>query len=819
MLEAASHFIGKDGFNWWIGQVENDGSDPKDPDDKNRVKVRIIGYHSPDKKVLPTKDLPWASIVLPATYPAATGAGSVHQLFKNSWVVGFFMDGESAQVPIVMGSIGDQNGEGYFKDGESERSKQGLGYTQEKIVAPGKKPPEERTNKEGSVPGGSKEKDQTDAQKAADKKKCVTVHVGNGKCGSESDVKVQGVLAEFMKFARGIEKNEVDKFIDKNTGKVVDLAKNVENFAGRIQNKLGGLLANIKGVVYQEVQNFINEQLDKIKIPDPELFKPVKDQFKQLGKLIKCLFKQIVDELKNFIKNILLNLLEQALDAVLCLVQDIIGQIMGAVMGLIQQALGILSGVLGAISKAKGLIQGLLNNILQLIDMFCGGDLSCALGLSTFQTCQGADESQQTKAAKAAQQYKKPPGKDIAVTGKDGKLNGKGFVAATKTDENGNAIQGAYNGNTGAFVPRTTEGTPQEKAAADKKYQQETGIDPNKKEQGFWESANSALDKGLDFLTIKDRNGNVPMMALNCSSENFFKKPCFPKLVFDSLEGSTPVKALPIIDNIGSIVGVFMKNRGSDLAVSPKVDALSTCNESEGTGARFFSTVTDGQLNISVENPGIGYGFDPDTTYCVREQVTALISSDKLLGFVEEGDLLFEVKKADGTVSELQPEVLQVVEFNTDGSGLMKIATIDPDYVIEPKTIVRTKDGVEVELNPSNLKLELVIPANATALWAGCPDLIPILESIDIIGVGKNYTNPELVVEDDVVGTVKTSGERLITVTVTKPTIGFVTPEIKDPTGEGAIIAPVYNFVGPKEAKRILERIEYIDCVGHPGLN
>ncbi len=28
-LESAAHAIGKDGFNWWIGQVENDGSDPE----------------------------------------------------------------------------------------------------------------------------------------------------------------------------------------------------------------------------------------------------------------------------------------------------------------------------------------------------------------------------------------------------------------------------------------------------------------------------------------------------------------------------------------------------------------------------------------------------------------------------------------------------------------------------------------------------------------------------------------------------------------------------------------------------------------------
>ena len=64
-LESVAHAIGKDGFNWWIGQVENDGSDPEndgeeslDYDYTGKVKVRIVGYHNPDKEVLPTRDLP-----------------------------------------------------------------------------------------------------------------------------------------------------------------------------------------------------------------------------------------------------------------------------------------------------------------------------------------------------------------------------------------------------------------------------------------------------------------------------------------------------------------------------------------------------------------------------------------------------------------------------------------------------------------------------------------------------------------------------------------------------------------------------------------
>ena len=46
MLESTANFIGKDGFNWWVGQVENTGAGtedfPNDRDETNKVKVRIL---------------------------------------------------------------------------------------------------------------------------------------------------------------------------------------------------------------------------------------------------------------------------------------------------------------------------------------------------------------------------------------------------------------------------------------------------------------------------------------------------------------------------------------------------------------------------------------------------------------------------------------------------------------------------------------------------------------------------------------------------------------------------------------------------------
>ena len=93
----------KQSFNWWVGVVE----DRNDTEKLGRVRVRILGYHSDNRSILPTEDLPWAMIMQPSTSAAISGIGSAPVgLMTGSWVVGFFLDGDDMQQPIVMGSLG-----------------------------------------------------------------------------------------------------------------------------------------------------------------------------------------------------------------------------------------------------------------------------------------------------------------------------------------------------------------------------------------------------------------------------------------------------------------------------------------------------------------------------------------------------------------------------------------------------------------------------------------------------------------------------------------------------------------------------------------
>ena len=91
-----NNFIGKDGFNWWVGVVEN----RMDPLKLGRCQVRIFGHHTENKQLLPTSDLPWAQASLPTNSSQLFSAPK-----EGEYVTGFFVDGDSSQAPIMTGVL------------------------------------------------------------------------------------------------------------------------------------------------------------------------------------------------------------------------------------------------------------------------------------------------------------------------------------------------------------------------------------------------------------------------------------------------------------------------------------------------------------------------------------------------------------------------------------------------------------------------------------------------------------------------------------------------------------------------------------------
>ena len=96
-----SDFMGQEGFVWFVGVVE----DRDDPERLGRVRVRCLGYHTENKTLIETEDLPWANVMGPTDTPSMNGLGHTPPfIVEGSWVLGFFRDVEQQQ-PIILGTL------------------------------------------------------------------------------------------------------------------------------------------------------------------------------------------------------------------------------------------------------------------------------------------------------------------------------------------------------------------------------------------------------------------------------------------------------------------------------------------------------------------------------------------------------------------------------------------------------------------------------------------------------------------------------------------------------------------------------------------
>lgn len=94
--------LGAEGFNWFIGVVEN----RDDPLMLGRVKVRIHNLHSENQSKTSTEELPWAIPMIPFTDANLDKVGrSPTGIQVGTTVVGFFLDGKDANNPVIMGTF------------------------------------------------------------------------------------------------------------------------------------------------------------------------------------------------------------------------------------------------------------------------------------------------------------------------------------------------------------------------------------------------------------------------------------------------------------------------------------------------------------------------------------------------------------------------------------------------------------------------------------------------------------------------------------------------------------------------------------------
>ena len=120
-----TNFLGKDGFRWWIGQVAPEAAQGNQINQIGstwgcRMKVRIYGYHPADTTELADEDLPWAQVLL----SSQGGSGKANRarsirISPGDTVMGFFLDGDDAQLPVILGIFANT---GYYASTDEYKS-------------------------------------------------------------------------------------------------------------------------------------------------------------------------------------------------------------------------------------------------------------------------------------------------------------------------------------------------------------------------------------------------------------------------------------------------------------------------------------------------------------------------------------------------------------------------------------------------------------------------------------------------------------------------------------------------------------------------
>jgi hypothetical protein len=385
--------IGSDGFNWWVGQVEQTAAEEKTNKGGYRFKVRIVGDHPASKEILDTPDLPWANVMMPVNVPFMPGnVGGAHpQLIKGCWVVGFYLD-HLKQKPIIMGSIGQTPGATTISKSERPDGSTAFGTVNNTVdnpvnpVTDGQPAPEnpeggqgEANKTTGALPTGDdtvpipprmlKGRD--------DEKWCQSVAE---KCDKQNLTdKTKILLGEFLNEVQKNDGNIGTYLISPISGTINSGVGIARKYVNKFMAVIRHFIAKVKGFVLEKLTNAVKDLIKAVLYPNEtgNALTPVTEWFNNLLKDLGCKMADLGDRLAEWLTNVLMGLVNQVYRAAACQVDTLVNGILSKINSLMEEILGKVLGpiqdILGAIAGPLNILGGAINFVLKLLGISCSG--------------------------------------------------------------------------------------------------------------------------------------------------------------------------------------------------------------------------------------------------------------------------------------------------------------------------------------------------------------------------------------------------------------------------------------------------------------
>ena len=404
-----SNFLGRDGFKWWIGQVAPEEAQGKQINGDgwgNRVKVRIMGYHPDDEVELKNEDLPWAHILKsPEAGSGRAGRGKPTQVLPGDNVLGFFLDGDTAQQPVILGVFSSSTA-------AAEISKDKT-YSQPFVPFTGYTSKIKPNDNIAQSEAGDQNKEASPSNRHLDTETAEQITAATGKLTKVAST----VLGTTVTFG---DTSGARSAVTKVNGEIKNALKDFKSATPALKNKvLADASRNLASISTSMSSNMIKSTFDNMApMMNDGLHKLYKDKygavlaetgdialakkvasFAQKAKApsilnienaIPCMMKNVTDKLEGNISDLLAPLLDNVENFNDCIGDQFNAGIMNSIIGSIDEAIGPMLGDLGDIfpTDIGGMLREKADGLLGISDALGGCDLptaSSTLGQKTNQ--------------------------------------------------------------------------------------------------------------------------------------------------------------------------------------------------------------------------------------------------------------------------------------------------------------------------------------------------------------------------------------------------------------------------------------------------
>ena len=405
-----THFLGRDGFIWWIGQIvaqtqwaANLGGSPTRTTEEQagfdfRYKVRIMGYHTAVPGDLTPEELPWASIMLPVTAGVSGGAMSTPNLRQGDFVQGYFLDGEDAQQPVIMGVLGFNQYTAIMKnvpdtaftpfsgfDTKDLVPQHSLRLQKEEAAAVAEKVDKSKTNNQEvaeSTVNAVNAKDGATKEQYLNEKKSSTV-ASNTDCEAAPVGSIQREIKNMIAETQRLQKT-IDDWETKVSTKINKVESEIEKVK---QNAIKAISGDVKRITTELQKNALKKVNDSLSDTYDKVFPTelplLKEKVDEANSELACAFKNIMKNLTGMVGNFLKQIMDRFINTPMCAVENFVGSLLGKISGLIDGAVNSVMSPIKSLLAGMGVASSGLDDVMgfatdALSFLSCDQDPKCS---------------------------------------------------------------------------------------------------------------------------------------------------------------------------------------------------------------------------------------------------------------------------------------------------------------------------------------------------------------------------------------------------------------------------------------------------------